>query len=109
MRHGDALALLVRDSRIEPRVGEVGEVVEDHDRDRDDEEAALEHRVVAVEHGFVERASDAGPGEDDLDEDRAAHDAAERERDHRHRGQHRVAHRVGADDPAAGEPSSPAR
>src|SRR6266436_4349841 len=55
------------DPRIELEVGEVGKQVHYDDRDGQDQEAALQHRVVALVDGLPERLADAGPGEDVLD------------------------------------------
>src|SRR5260221_2345618 len=62
------------DPRIELEVRKVGQEIEHHDRDGQDQEAALQHRIVALVDGLPERLADAGPGEDVLDQDRAADD-----------------------------------
>lgn len=88
-------------ARIEIEVEKIGDQVEHGDHHRDREEPALEHGVVAVEHGLVERAPDAGPGEDHLDQDGAGDDGPKGERRHGDDGQKRIAQRMVEDDPLA--------
>ncbi len=59
------------DPRVDDRVRDVDEQVDEHEHDRDEEDAALEHRVVAVEDRVLQPRPDARPGEDRLGEHRA--------------------------------------
>src|SRR5579859_384978 len=87
------------DPRVELEIGQVGEQVQHHDGHGKHQEPALQHRVVALVDRLPERLADARPGEDVLDQDRAADDPADRERDQRRDRQQRVPHYVPGDDP----------
>ena len=52
------------DPRIELEVEEVGDEIEEDDRDRQHEKGALQHRVVALQHRLVDGAADSRPRED---------------------------------------------
>src|SRR4051812_37092974 len=66
-------------ARVEEQVGHVGEQVGDQHRDRDDQEDALHQRVVVGPHGLEELEPDARIREDDLDQQGAADDEAQRQ------------------------------
>src|SRR5690349_2276790 len=57
------------DPGIELEIRQVGDQVEQHDGDGQDQEAALQHRVVALVDRLPQRLADAGPGKDVLDQD----------------------------------------
>ena len=92
----------VRGSNI--GVHDVGEEIGEQHEDRDHEEDPLHQRVVLVCDGLEEHVADARVGEDDLSQDRAAHDEAEREGEPGHVRQDGVARRVGQGDPAPRQP-----
>src|SRR5678816_4477074 len=52
------------DPRVEIRVDDVHEKVDDHEGAGEDEYGRLHHRVVAVEDGLHGEPADTGPGED---------------------------------------------
>ena len=57
---------------VEHRVQHVAEEIEGDDRERDEEEDALQHRVIAPAHGLDDREPDAGPAEDRFYQDAPA-------------------------------------
>ena len=75
--------------RVEPRVEQVGDQVEQDHRGAEHEEQPLEHRKIRPLERVVGGEAEAGPGEDRLHRDRPRQHEAEvdgRERDHRQQG-----------------------
>ena len=64
---------------VEHRVQQIGDQVDEDERDADDEREALHHGVVAGRDRVGQRLADAGEREDRLGEDRAAEQRAERQ------------------------------
>src|ERR1700733_405464 len=60
-------------SRIEEHVDEVTDQVRGEHGERNDQEQALQQRVVVVKHRLLEQVADAGVGEDDLGEQRSGY------------------------------------
>src|SRR3984885_9929285 len=60
-------------SRIEEHVDEVADQVRGEHGERNDQEQALQQRVVVVKHRLLEQVADAGVGEDDLGEQRSGY------------------------------------
>src|SRR5262249_59190050 len=54
----------VADARVEPRVGQVDQQVDDDEAEGDEEDQRLHHRVVAVSDRVDHEAPDAVQGED---------------------------------------------
>src|SRR5437879_11751071 len=84
-------------SRSDQAVREIGEQVRDQRERRHDDEVAHDYRVVALEHRLDHELAHARDGEDRLDDHAAADETRERESQHRHDRQQRVAERVLAD------------
>src|ERR1051325_7940327 len=68
---------------IDGGIKSVDEKIDRDERDRVHEHDAGHERIVARRHARDEKAADAGPGEDSLDDDRAAEQRAELEADDR--------------------------
>src|SRR6266545_6523681 len=92
----------VPDARIDQRVGEVDDQVYEQEGNRDQQDAALDHRIVAGEDRVHHEPSDAWQGEHRLDEDRASQQRAELQADHGDYRIQRVAERVLVDDESIG-------
>src|SRR2546422_3487110 len=86
------------DPRVEPDVEEIRDQVEEDDRNRQQQEGALQHRIVALKDGVVDGAPDARPRKDGLDQDRAGDDVAEGKGNEGRDRQHRVSQSVLAQD-----------
>src|SRR6266700_3606817 len=82
------------DSRVECRVGQVGEQVDQHDEHSEDEGHPLHDREVALEDRVDHQLADAGDREDALDDHRSADQVADVDAEHGDRGDHRVAQHV---------------
>src|SRR5262245_50111606 len=67
----------VADARVEEDIQDVDEEVQQHVDARDDQDAALDHRIVAPHDGIDREAADAGEGEDALRHDGAADEERE--------------------------------
>src|SRR5689334_13429936 len=63
-------------SWIEEHVDEVADQVRGEHGERDDQEQALQQRVVVVQHRLLEQVADARVGEDDLGEQRSGYHEA---------------------------------
>src|SRR5712692_2358120 len=92
--------LLIPNPRIEPRVEQVDGEVDEHERERDDEHAALHQRNVAREDALDHERADAGPREHRFREDGAAEEIAGLDADDGDDRHERVLQRV-SDDHAA--------
>src|SRR5581483_7730897 len=88
---------------VDSEVEEIDKQVHDHDRDRREEEDALDDRVVAVRDGRDEEAADARPSEDGLSEHGAGKDVAEVEADDRGDRREAVGKRVPPERLASGQ------
>ena len=73
--------------------------VDDHDDEGRDEDERLDERQVGRADGRLHGLADAGEGEEHLDDDRAAEQDDELDRDAREDRQARAAQRVHVDDP----------
>ena len=93
----------VRTRGIEPAVDDVGDEVGEDDRDGQDQEDRLEHRVVARLERLLGERPETGPAEHDLDRDRAGDDEAEVDADERDRRQQGVRDGVAAQDAGLAE------
>src|SRR5690606_16492710 len=91
------------DTGIEPGDDEVGHEGDDDVQRRRHQYRALDHGEVACVDGIVDQLADAGPGEDDLGEDRAGQQAAEPHADQRDGRQDRDPERVAEHHRARGE------
>ena len=89
------------DPRVEQRVDDVDEQVDDHVAGRRDEHDPLDQRVVALVDGVDRQPAEAGDAEDLLGDHRAGDQHAELEADHRRHRDQAVAERVHADDATA--------
>src|SRR5687768_17277330 len=67
-----AVAISVADARVEVHVGEVHREVDEHVGAREDQDHALDDRVVAPQDGIHGEAADARDGEHGFGDDRAA-------------------------------------
>src|SRR5688572_20562673 len=85
------------DSRVDPRVEQIDHEREDDDRDRAEDDDALQRREVELADRADREAAEAREAEHRLDEDRAAEQEADVHPDHRHDGEHRVPQDVRAD------------
>src|SRR6478736_890000 len=65
-----ASASVIANARIDQRVADVDEQVDDHEHDDDEQDPALQHGVVARADGVVDPRPDPAPGEHGLGEDR---------------------------------------
>ena len=72
-------------ARVEVGVGDVDEEVGDDEDDRDQHHDALHHREVAGGDRLQREEADAGPVEDQLDDEGAAEDEADLQPDARSR------------------------
>jgi hypothetical protein len=86
------------EARVEDDIERVDGQVHEGDEQRDGQDHALEHRVVAVDDRVHRELADAGPGEDLLGDDRAPEQDAELHPEHSHGRDQRVAQRVADDD-----------
>src|ERR1700735_661844 len=84
---------------IDDAIDEIDEQIDQHDDGGDQQNAALKRRIITPANGIDEPMADPRPGEDRLGEHGPGHQAGNREADHRHHWQKRVAQRVNADDP----------
>src|SRR5437773_2285178 len=96
--------LAASEPRIEDRIEKVHGEVQDHEGGGEEQNHALDHRVVALEDRVEQQPPDAGQGEDVFDHDDAAHDVAELDAGDRDDGDQRVAERVVEGHPALGQP-----
>src|SRR5688500_18453084 len=67
-----AMRLPVPDARVEPRIGEVHEEVDDHEAERDQKHERLHDRVVAMGDGVDDEPADAVQREHRLGDNEAA-------------------------------------
>ena len=88
----------VRRRGVDRGIGQVGRQIGHHEEQNDDEDRALQHRVIARVDRIQHQASDAGAGEHDLDQDGAAEQPADSEAEHGDCGDNGVFQRVFADD-----------
>src|SRR5262245_6144041 len=77
----------VADAGVEEDIEDVDEEVQQHVDARDDQDDALDHRIVAPHDGIDGEAADAGKGEDALGHDRAADEEGEAHADDGHDGE----------------------
>src|SRR5499426_881383 len=95
-----AMASAVADTRVEPRVGQVDQQVDDDEPEGDEEDQRLHHWIVAVGDRVDHEPADAVQGEHGLGD----HGPADKERelcpDERDDREHRVLERVPDDDRA---------
>ena len=89
-------------------VGDVDEQVDEDEDERDEEDPALQHRVVASLDRLDEPGADPGPGEDGLGQHRAGEQQPRLKADDRRDRQHRVAENVPRVDGARRRRPSPA-
>src|SRR5438477_5678187 len=87
-------------ARVDEEIGEVGEKVEEDIGGRGEEDDALHHGIVAVEHGIDDKLAEPGNGEDLLRQDGAGEQLAELERTERDDRDERIAQPVLQDDDA---------
>ena len=99
-----ALTCRDADARVEQRVDDVDEQVDDDVARRRDEHDALDQRVVALVHGLDRQPAEAGDAEDRLRDDRTGDERAELEADQRRDRDQAVAERVPADDLPLAQP-----
>src|SRR3990172_8084002 len=92
---------------IEDAIEEVDGEVDDDERDRGEEDRALDDRVVAVVDGLDGEPADAGPGEDRLGYHGAAQQGPELERRDRQDRDGGVLERVLGDDDRLAQPLLP--
>ncbi len=90
--------------RVEQRIDEVGEQVDDDEHDGGQRDDRLEHRQVLRGDGPLHQAADAGAAEDRLDDQRAAQQLADRQRDDGHHRQGRRLEQVLGEQPGLSEP-----
>src|SRR5580704_6859053 len=72
------------DPGINHAIDEIDDQVDENDHGGDEQNAALQRRIVAAADGIDEPMADPRPGEDRLGEHGAGHQARNREADHRH-------------------------
>src|SRR5580704_14282803 len=84
---------------IDDAIDEIDDQIDQHDDGGDQQNAALQRGIIAPADGIDDPMADPRPGEDRLGEHGPGHQAGNREADHRHHWQKRVAQRVNADDP----------
>src|SRR5258708_6542717 len=72
--------------RVDEEIGDIGEQVEEDIRGRGEQDDALHHGVVAIEHRVDDKLAEAGDREDLLGQDGAGEQLAELERAERHDG-----------------------
>src|SRR5919108_5846419 len=92
------------DPRVDHRVEEVDQQVDEDEGRGHDQHAAADERVVARVDRLDGEAAEPRPGEDRFGEDRPAEEEAELQPDDRQDRDERVAERVDDDDPPVGEP-----
>ena len=88
-------------ARVEPRVADVGEQVEEDDQERDQHHVAHQQREVELAQRVDEQPAHPGPGEDRLGDDRAGDQTGQRERDDGDQRDQRVLQTVLEDDRGA--------
>src|SRR5215813_3380531 len=93
----------VADAGVEEDIEDVDEEVQEHVDARDDQDDALDHRVVAPHDGVDGEPPDAGEGEDALRHDRASYEEREAHADDGHDGKRRRLQRVSQEHTARGE------
>ena len=93
--------------RVEHGVQQVGDQVDEDERDADDQGEALHDGVVARRDRVVQRLADAGQREDRLGEDRPAEQGAERQPDDGDDREQGAAQGVAADDRELAEALGP--
>src|SRR5258708_35610184 len=71
------------DARVDGRLQQIDDQVGGDETQSQNEDRALQHRNVAGQDRLAEQETGAGPGEDRLDQDRAADQIAELESHHR--------------------------
>src|SRR5580765_7480881 len=91
------------DARIQERVGQVDQKIDQHVRAGGDKHDALYQRIVAREHRFDDEAAEPGYDEDLLGDDRPAHERARLQAENRDDRDQAVADRVTEHDGAAGQ------
>src|SRR6266545_2288972 len=84
----------VADARIEERVREVDDEVDDDEGEGREQDEALDLLVVAREDGVDAEGAEAGDGEQGLDHDGATDEEPDLQAHHGHRGNERVLERV---------------
>ena len=89
------VAIMKRTRGIDQRVDEVGEKIDEHVGDRDQQDAALQQRIVARLDGLHGQAADARPGENRFGDDGAGEQRAELQAEDGEDGNQRVAERRG--------------
>src|SRR4051794_17798417 len=67
---GATSASVIADARVDQRVADVDQQVDDHEHDDDEQDPALQDGVVAGADGVVDPRPDPAPGEHGLGEDR---------------------------------------
>ena len=82
------------DARVDQRVRDVHQQVHEHDDDRHEQDAALDHGVVAVGDRLLQPRADPRIREDRLREDRAGEQQPDLEADDRRDGKQRVPQHV---------------
>src|SRR5262249_14368542 len=87
----------IPNARIDDGVAHVGEQVAQEDQRRGDEAQAHQDRVVALADGGEAEPAHARPGEDRLDDHRAAEEPGQAQADDRDQRDQRVAERVAVD------------
>ena len=92
------------DPRVERGVQDVGQQVDDHDHDREDEGHGLDDREVALQDRVDHELADARQGVDLLDDERAADEEADADGEHGDRRDDRVAEAVADEHPPLGQP-----
>ena len=98
-----------RTRRVELRVGEVGEQVDRHHGDAEDQGQRLDHRVVAREDRVDQLAAEPGQREDVLDDHQPGEQEPDVESEHGDGRDQRVAEDVLEHDPALAQPAGPRR
>src|SRR6202035_5871160 len=89
---------------IDEAIDEIDDQIDQDDDSGDEEHAALQRRIIAPADRIDEPMAYPWPGEDCLGQHRSGHQSGNREADHRHHRQERVAQGVNADDPGWGQP-----
>ena len=92
------------DPGIDDSVDEIDDQVDQDDDSGDQQNAALQRRIVAPTDRIDQPMADTWPGEDRLRQHRARHQTRNRQANHRHHGQKRIAQRVNADDARGRQP-----
>src|SRR4051812_46928936 len=89
-----AAPLLMAHSRIEQGVANVHPDIDQHEECGDEEQAALNHRIVAIENGLRQQLAHAGNREQRLRHNRAGHQQAHDDAHHRGDRNQRVGQRM---------------